>query len=479
MKSRKRFLKAVALAMILSVAAGCAGPAGSPGSESPSGSSAVSSAPESSQAPAEPITLRLWGGVQPEYGYDAMTKKFNEEFKDKGIQMEYVRYVNDSNGNLQLDTYLMSGGEVDVFMGYGGKGRLVPRKEAGLVMDMTDALAKRGFDPVKELGEVNVSGFLLDDRAYGLPTKYENGAYWFANVDMFKEAGVELPTEGWTDAQFLEACKKLTHGEGVDKVYGMYWGTQLDANLYRAFINSVLDDYVTYKDRDATETDFDHPVWKAGLQTIVDTMLVDKTAVTIADEAGNSRTFANTYLEGKAAMAVGISQLRLIKDVKTYPHDFKTALIPAPVPSEEYMDLADHSHRSGAGDLICVSSKTKYPEQAVDLVLWYIQGGMAPLAGGGRIPLWNGFDSQSVVDAMMENAEGVFDTDSLLHYLKLDKTKATRPIERSDVPGIGTVINEETQAAMYGKKDVDTALADMKKRSDELIAAADKAKEKK
>lgn len=37
--------------------------------------------------------------------------------------MEYNRYVNNSDGNLQLETYLMAGedGGVDVFIGYGSK----------------------------------------------------------------------------------------------------------------------------------------------------------------------------------------------------------------------------------------------------------------------------------------------------------------------------------------------------------------------
>ena len=38
------------------------------------------------------VTIRLWGGVQPEYGYDEVCANFNEEYKDKGVQVEYVRY---------------------------------------------------------------------------------------------------------------------------------------------------------------------------------------------------------------------------------------------------------------------------------------------------------------------------------------------------------------------------------------------------
>ena len=47
-----------------------------------------------------PITLKIWGGIQPEYGYTEAIANFNKEFASKGIQAEYVRYVNDTDGNL-------------------------------------------------------------------------------------------------------------------------------------------------------------------------------------------------------------------------------------------------------------------------------------------------------------------------------------------------------------------------------------------
>jgi multiple sugar transport system substrate-binding protein len=347
------------------------------------------STPAASSGPAkQPVTLRLWGGVQPEYGYDAMAKNFDKEFAGKGIKMKYVRYVNDNNGNLQLDTYLASGGEVDIFMGYGGNARLIPRVKSGLILDMTDKLKDRGFDFIKELGANNVDGYLVDGHAYALPTKYENGAWIFANVNRFKEAGVALPLKGWTYDEFRDACKKLTRGSGIDKKYGMYWGVTYDRNNAKAIMSGVLIPKTTYKDDAKTETNFTDPTWQKGLQLMVDTMRTDKSAISLEEEIGDKIGFANAYLNGKAAMSVGIVQLRIIKDLAQYPHDFMTALIPAPVPSKEHMDKADHSYRSGAGDLISVSSKTKYPDACIDAVVWYIKGGMAPLALGGRIPLW-------------------------------------------------------------------------------------------
>ena len=157
------------------------------------------------------ITLRLWGGVQPEYGYATLVENFNEEFKDQGIQLEYVRYVNDEDGNLQLDTYLMAGGEIDIFMGYGGTGRLFPRIESGVVLDMTPYLEAAGFDPIQELGEAAVAQYIYDDKYYALPTKYENSCYWFANVEMFEalqqlllDMGFFVDSFGCLDQQLLQ-----------------------------------------------------------------------------------------------------------------------------------------------------------------------------------------------------------------------------------------------------------------------------------
>ena len=45
------------------------------------------------------ITLRVWGGVPAEAGPQASIDLFNEAFKDKGIQAEYERFVNDDTGN--------------------------------------------------------------------------------------------------------------------------------------------------------------------------------------------------------------------------------------------------------------------------------------------------------------------------------------------------------------------------------------------
>ena len=423
------------------------------------------------------VTLKLWAGVQPEYGYDQVEASFNEQFKEKGIQVEYVRYVNNTDGNLQLDTYLMSGGDVDIFVNYGGLTRLTPRKEANLVLGLKELVEAKGFNPVEELGETNLTTCTIDGDYYALPTKYENNQWMFINVDMFNEAEIEIPYNGWTYEQFREAAKKLTHGEGLEKVYGIYWNlTYGNMILGINFMNNYLGDYAIYKDLECTETNFDDPQYLRGMQLIVDTMLVDGSAPTYADEVANGMTFDNLFLEGYAAMAMGIANIRLVKDLQNYPHDFTTALVPAPVPDESYLAYyGDHGNvATGIGDTICISSKTQHVDECVDFVLWYIRGGMAPLAKGGRLPLWSGVNPDDVVAALMDGAKNVFDTQSVLNYLAIDKSKISVTPDRPQyaLAEINTVMEEELQFAMSGVKTCEQTLADMKSRGDELIRQA-------
>ena len=418
------------------------------------------------------ITLRFWGGVQPEYGYDELVENFNEQYKDRGLQVEYTRYVNDTNGNLQLETYLMGGGEIDVFMGYGGRSRMDTRVESNLLLDMSEMLAERGFDLEKELGASNMADYKYDDGSvYGFPTKYENSLWLLINVDMFEAAGVEIPYDGWSYSEFLAAIEKLTHGEGQDKVYGVsYTLKQSNAGIV-GIMGSVLGSYSAFKDDEATTVNYDHEVWKQGFE-MLNTSLVNGWAIPIEDEFSENMTVANTFLAGKCAITTNVSQMRLCMDTTTYPHDFTTALVPGPVPDgEEYNTefYRTHAGVTGAGDLFCIAANTEYPEQCMEFALWYVQGGMAPLAKGGRIPLWTGMDKSLVTNVLKENAGEAIDLQSMENYLSIDNTKGVRGIYSSVSSELGDVFKEEFEAMCYGRQTVDETINNLVTRGNALL----------
>jgi hypothetical protein len=57
-------------------------------------------------------------------------------------------------------------------------------------------------------------------------------------------------------------------------------------------------------------------------------------------------------------------------DQENYPHDFTTALVPAPVPDDEKYNTEFYRKQigtTGAGDLLSISANTKYPEASLSL----------------------------------------------------------------------------------------------------------------
>ena len=50
----------------------------------------------------------------------------------------------------------------------------------------------------------------------------------YINTKMFKDAGVEIPSEDWTMDDFVEVAKQLTKGSGADAQWGYYWKNYTD-----------------------------------------------------------------------------------------------------------------------------------------------------------------------------------------------------------------------------------------------------------
>ena len=414
------------------------------------------------------ITLRFWAGIQPEYGYADMVENFNAEYADKGLQVEYVKYVNNTDGNLQLDTYLQGGGEIDVFIGYGGTSRLNNRAEAGLIIDMSEYIDKYEFDIAAELGGSSEAKYVNEDGTiYALPTQYSNSCWFIINADMFREAGLEIPYDGWTYDEFYAACEKLT----TEDTYGMCWRLNFANGAYQVPMSSVLQEAAWYTDENATESNLNHEVWKKGIQLMVDTM-ENGWAISLEEELADQVTVDTHFLTEKCAMFLTSSQLRLCMDTATYPHDFETAMVPFPVPGDEYAtpELMTHASQTGTGDLICIPENTEHKDAAFEFVMWYIKGGMAPLITGGRNPLWAGITKEQVTDVLTKKAEGTVDMESMMHFLSVDRTQIVGSDYSSDYDGeIKDILWEEVQAVLYGMKTVDQGMNDAKSRADALL----------
>lgn len=402
-------------------------------------------------ATSDTVTLRVWGGVPPEAGPQEAIDNFNEEFKDKGIQAEYVSFVNDETGNLKLETALLSGDGVDVYMTY-GIADLEKRATGGMALDLSDYIEKDQID-MKATFTDAVESYYIDGTPYAIPTKKDQYGL-VLNKTMFDEAGIPIP-EDWTYDEFREICKKLTHGEGQDKVYGMFWNSQSDLVwMTNYFTMRALGGNPLYKEG-GTEANVNDPVIQQATQLVYDTMNVDGTAPTHTDAVTQKLTQEGMFLSGKCAMTIGPWIVRSIKDTQQYPHDFETAFAPYPIP-EEGMDNYAYG---GLGDLICINPKSENLDACWEYVKWYSTEGMLPLVEGGRVPIATTFDTEEVTEAYLSGAEDLFDRESTERVMiqEPEKTMAISTYSNK-LPEINKKLGEQMEAILNDKVSVSEGL---------------------
>lgn len=410
----------------------------------------------------ETIVLRMWGGVPAESGPQASCDLFNELYKDKGIQVEYERFVNDETGNLKLETNLLSGTGVDLYMSY-GLSTLSKRAEGSMALDLSDLIANdEDFGMTDYFGEM-AEAYYVDGKPYAIPTKLDKYGI-VINKDMFEEAGIEIPTE-WTFDEFREIAKQLTHGEGQDKVYGMFWNSQQDLTYMFSYLVAQTNGgdpmYLS-----ETETAFEDPVVIKSVQLVNDMMNVDGSSPTHTDSVTQKLSQEGMFLTGKSAMTIGPWMIRSIKDTENYPHDFETAFAPYPVVEEGQRNYT----QGGYGDLLSINPKSEHIEAAWEFAKWYATEGMIPVAEGGRVPAANTYDLEVVTDAFLKGAEGLIDAETTKAILIAPADNYAVPSITNHSAEVGKIASEELEQIFIGEKTVEEGMADAKARADKILA---------
>lgn len=409
----------------------------------------------------ETVTLRMWGGVPAEAGPQQVCDNFNELYKDKGIQVEYERFVNDETGNLKLETNLLSGTGVDLYMTYSMDG-LAKRAGGSMAQDLTELMERDGFDMEEYFGTM-AEAYYVDGKPYALPTKLDQYGI-VINKDMFDEAGIEVPTE-WTFDEFREIAKQLTHGEGQDKVYGMFWNSQQDLTyLFTYLVAQTNGGDPMYLSE--TESAFQDPVVVKAVELINNMMNVDKTSPTHTDSMTQKLSQEGMFLTEKAAMTIGPWMVRSIKDKENYPHDFTTAFAPYPVAEEGQRNYT----QGGYGDLLCINPKSENIDAAWEFAKWYATEGMLPVVEGGRVPAANTYDPEEVTAAFLKGAEDHIDMETTTNVLITPADNYAVPSITNHIAEVKKVVIEELEKIFIEEQTVEEGLKIAKERADEILS---------
>lgn len=410
------------------------------------------------------VLLRLWMGIPAENGPQDVVDAFNREYKDKGIQVEYERYVNNDQGNLKLETNLLAGSGIDVYASYGGLTRVAKRAESKMAMDLTPFLERDNLNPEDIFGETAITLSRVDGVLYALPTTLTKTSF-LINKDMFDEAGIEVPTS-WTYDEFREIAKKLTKGEGLDKVYGMFWNST--QNFYevqaRLSARTLGGDWMYAPG--ANETNLNDDVIIKTLELVNNTMNVDYSAPSHVDTVTQKLTMENMFLNGKVAIVADNFIIRSVKDLEQFPHDFVTAFVPQPVAAKG----GDKYTWAQYGDQLSINPKSKNIDAAWEFLKWYATEGVEYMAIGGRIGLAKTLNKDAIMNRFFKGVDEIIDIESAKKYFiynEGDNLTSTTIFKKA--PEIQKVMNEECEAILTERKTAQEGLNDAKKRADEFL----------
>lgn len=405
----------------------------------------------------KPITLKFWGGVPPESGPQDAVDAWNK--LNPNVKVEYTRFVNDDPGNLKLETALLSNTDApDIYMNYSDD-RMTKRQSAGMAEPLDDLIAKAGFDVEGIIGAANIKKF-PDGKYYYLPANKNLGAVLF-NKKALDESGEKLPT-AWTWDDFSALATKLNKGDRK--------GTMLDPAL------ASFGDYVLQTSKakdwfiaDDGTSNFNSPALKKGLelqQSLEGKGIMMKYSEAVAGKI----TVQNELLTGKAAMAASqIYIIRYIKDIKSFPHDFKVSFAPFP----QFTAGGNINPGGGMGDYMTINKNSKNKEAAFKFMSWYLQEGNMAMVPGGRIPTNKKADAGKIASILIGDAKDLIDEDSLKALLAGSYTFPTAynvPVPTE----LRAIYKEEMEKYLLGVQPIDKTLEALKSRADTTIKGAKK-----
>ncbi len=461
---RRNVLATCLLAVLLISLCACAAPAAAPtpapaaaATPAPAAPSAAPAAPTAAPATvaptaaptpqaAQPFTLYWWGGVPQDKGPDqviAAYKKIKPE-----ITIEYTKLGWDDASNVKLDTALMSGVGIDVYMPTRG---YLEKAEKGLALELTPFLTKDGIDLTKDIG-ADIADYMYQNKYYNIPTS-RSLVIWMFNMDKLKDAGLSLPDDKWTTKDMQAYAKALTKGDGANKVFGAFFTCNW-ANMWLQPSSGFLQGVDLYN-KEFTAPVFTDPrvTFSANLfQQMQDT---DKSIPSYAECAAEKYLPSQMLMTEKAAMVYsGSYVLRDIKDRATYPHTFKTGFALPPLAAE----FADKAYRvADLEDPIMISPKTTHQEECWAFLKWFYREGFASFVEGGRIPSYTGFTAAQVGQYLTAGYEDLIDMDSFAKVYASTRTLAART-QKVEVSQANTRLAQQMELAMLGQQSVEQAL---------------------
>jgi multiple sugar transport system substrate-binding protein len=405
------------------------------------------------------VTISFWAAWGEDAGPGAWIEEFESEHPN--INVKYVKFKNDDQGNVKIDVALSAGEEVDVFFNYGMK-RVAPRWE--LCQDLTKFIERDKFDPEEELAGEH---YTINGKYHALPIGAINDAVYL-NKDALDEKGLKVPTE-WTLEEYEEYAETLTEMEGGNKIYGSsgfnalrYWVMPARGYLgSNAFYN------------ESGLSNFDHPAFKESLQFKYKLENIKKVQFPHSEMAATNINAFTALLQKRSYMTIASNAMsRFLSNMKDYPRDFNVTV--APMPRLKADQETNYNNGLHVFDYLAMGGNISdaKKEAGWDFMKWLATDGNINLAKVGHIPTWVKVDKSKIVDYMLGSVKDTVDIEAFKRVVLNYKAPNYADDITTAYDKIYAIYTEEAEKVLYDKISIDKALSNMKSKCDEAIKKA-------
>ncbi|MCX6046847.1 MAG: sugar ABC transporter substrate-binding protein [Chloroflexi bacterium] len=232
MQKSRLFVLLSALLVMAFVVGACAVPAAQAPAASTSGGQAASAA--------NPVTLTwaVWGSPEEVASHQAVADVFTKEHPEIKIEI-WSQPWNDYFTKIKT---LWASGDAKSIPDVAFLWPTPSYAAQGVLENLDPYIEKSGYK-IDDYWPGLLESAKFDGHVYGFPRDIDVGVLYY-NKDIFKEAGVDLPTDKWTWDDLLAAAEKLTKKDANGKV--TRYALAMEGGKYDKWVNqnggALLDD---------------------------------------------------------------------------------------------------------------------------------------------------------------------------------------------------------------------------------------------
>lgn len=267
------------------------------------------SAPSSSLSAT--LTYAVWDQTQVK-AIDANLAGFNKEYPNIKVNVTVIPFADywtklqtEASSNSLPDIFWMNGPN---FQLYAANGKLAP---------ITNEVKAGAINPKNYSASLD-SLYTYNGVEYGVPKDFDTIGTW-VNKALFQEAGVPLPSDDWTWADFQKDANEISQNLKSKGIYGISAGMDGQTTYYPTIFQAG--GYVISPD--GTKSGYDDPATEQGIEFWADLMKsgASPSMKQLTDTPGDQ-----WFVSGKSAMYQGgdwarteIAGAPIAKDVQVYP----------------------------------------------------------------------------------------------------------------------------------------------------------------